>query len=97
MPAPVSHLAVGYAMGACARQGVPVCRICVVAAACAALPDIDVLVSTLPISHGPLLGHPPRSPSGAFAFPGRRSAIRAGVSVPSCARKRFLSFSQPSS
>ena len=39
----------------------------------------------------------PHSRSSVFAFPGRRSAIPAGVSVPSCARKRFSSFSQPSS
>ena len=45
MPTPISHAAVGYAIGAWAPHDVPPSarRVCLVAAACAALPDIDVL------------------------------------------------------
>lgn len=45
MPTPISHAAVGYAIGAWAPHDVPpsVRRVCLAAAACAALPDIDVL------------------------------------------------------
>ena len=45
MPTPISHAAVGYAIGAWSRHGAPPSarRVCLVAAACAALPDIDVL------------------------------------------------------
>ncbi|HEY6092904.1 MAG TPA: metal-dependent hydrolase [Gemmatimonadales bacterium] len=41
MPTPVSHLAVGYAIASWARIDVPARRVGIVAAACAALPDID--------------------------------------------------------
>lgn len=41
MPTPVSHLAVGYAISSWARIDVPARRLGLVAAACAALPDID--------------------------------------------------------
>ena len=45
MPTPISHAAVGYAIGAWAPHAVPPSarRVCLIAAACAALPDIDVL------------------------------------------------------
>ena len=45
VPTPISHAAVGYAIGAWAPHDVPPSarRVCLVAAACAALPDIDVL------------------------------------------------------
>jgi inner membrane protein len=45
MPTPVSHAAVGYAIGVWTQRGAPVKRVCVIAAACAALPDIDLLSS----------------------------------------------------
>lgn len=41
MPTPVSHAAVGFAIAAWTQQGPPTRRVCLVAAACAALPDID--------------------------------------------------------
>jgi len=45
VPTPVSHATVGYALGIWTQRGAPVRRVCVAAAACAALPDIDVLFS----------------------------------------------------
>jgi inner membrane protein len=41
---------VGYALGVWSQRGIPVRRVCVAAAACAALPDIDILASPL-IAH----------------------------------------------
>lgn len=41
MPTPVSHAAVGYAIASWARADAPARRLGIVAAACAALPDID--------------------------------------------------------
>jgi len=45
MPTPLSHAAVGYAIGAWSAHDVPPStqRVCLAAAACAALPDIDVI------------------------------------------------------
>lgn len=45
MPTPISHAAVGYALGAWLPHDTPpsATRVCITAAACAALPDIDVL------------------------------------------------------
>lgn len=45
MPTPISHAAVGYAIGAWSPHEIPPSthRVCLVAAACAALPDIDVI------------------------------------------------------
>ena len=45
MPTPISHAAVGYAIGAWSPHDAPSLtqRVCLVAAACAALPDIDVI------------------------------------------------------
>ena len=48
MPTPVTHAAVGFAIGAWMQERSPAMRVCVAAAACAALPDIDVLWSPLP-------------------------------------------------
>ncbi|HEY7194446.1 MAG TPA: metal-dependent hydrolase [Gemmatimonadales bacterium] len=46
MPTPISHAAVGLAIGAwTAPAPRPTTRVCALAAACAALPDIDVLWS----------------------------------------------------
>lgn len=43
MPTPISHAAVGYALGIWTQRGAPMRRVCLAAAACAALPDIDLL------------------------------------------------------
>ena len=51
MPTPISHAAVGFAIGAWTAPAPPTTRVCALAAACAALPDIDVLwASGLPES-----------------------------------------------
>lgn len=54
MPTPISHAAVGFAVGSWSAPARPSTRVCLAAAACAALPDIDVLWSPL--------GLPPSSP-----------------------------------
>jgi inner membrane protein len=41
VPTPVSHAAVGFAIAAWTQQRPPTRRVCLVAAACAVLPDID--------------------------------------------------------
>ena len=41
MPSPISHAAVGFAIAAWTQQRPPTRRVCLVAAACAALPDVD--------------------------------------------------------
>jgi len=41
VPTPVSHAAVGFAIAAWTQQRPPTRHVCIVAAACAALPDID--------------------------------------------------------
>ncbi|PYO88691.1 MAG: hypothetical protein DMD58_11650 [Gemmatimonadetes bacterium] len=41
MPTPISHAAVGFAIAAWTQQRPPARRVCLVAAACATLPDID--------------------------------------------------------
>jgi len=41
VPTPVSHAAVGFAIAAWTRQRPPTRRVCLVAAGCAVLPDID--------------------------------------------------------
>jgi inner membrane protein len=41
VPTPISHAAVGFAIAAWTQQRPPTRRLCLVAAACAALPDID--------------------------------------------------------
>ena len=51
MPTPISHAAVDFAIGSWTAPSRPSLRVCVAAAACAALPDIDVLWSSgLPAS-----------------------------------------------
>jgi inner membrane protein len=51
MPTPVSHAAVGFAIGTWTAPVRPSTRVCLAATACAALPDIDVLWSSgLPAS-----------------------------------------------
>ncbi|HWC75058.1 MAG TPA: metal-dependent hydrolase [Gemmatimonadales bacterium] len=41
MPTPITHATVGFAIAAWGQQSPPSRRVCLVAAACAALPDID--------------------------------------------------------
>lgn len=43
MPTPLTHAAVGFAIGSWTAPQPPAARVCIAAAACAALPDIDVL------------------------------------------------------
>lgn len=47
MPTPISHATVGYALGIWTQRGAPMRRVCIAAAVCAALPDIDFLLSPL--------------------------------------------------
>jgi len=47
VPTPVSHAAVGYALGAWTQRPAPARRVCIAAAACAALPDIDVVAGSV--------------------------------------------------
>jgi inner membrane protein len=61
VPTPLSHATVGYALGVWAQRGLPGKRVCIAAAACAALPDIDVLAS-------PLIAHRGITHSLLFAF-----------------------------
>lgn len=61
MPTPISHAAVGYALGIWTQRGVPMRRVCIAAAICAALPDIDLLFA-------PLIEHRAITHSLTFAF-----------------------------
>jgi membrane-bound metal-dependent hydrolase YbcI (DUF457 family) len=45
VPTPISHATVGYALGIWTQRGLPARRVLIAAAACAALPDIDLLFS----------------------------------------------------
>lgn len=68
MPTPISHAAVGFALGAATQPGAPARRVCLVAAACAALPDIDVFGSPLGVSTASLFAHRAITHSLAFAL-----------------------------
>jgi inner membrane protein len=70
VPTPISHAAVGFAVAAWTQRGVPTRRVCIVAAACAALPDIDVLGWPLHISGASPFGHRAITHSLAFAVVG---------------------------
>ena len=70
MPTPISHAAVGFAIGAWAQRGTPTTRVCVAAAACAALPDIDVLWSPLQLADTSPFAHRAITHSLAFALLG---------------------------
>ena len=61
MPTPISHATVGYALGIWTQRDVPLRRVCLAAAACAALPDIDLLLS-------PFIEHRAITHSLTFAF-----------------------------
>jgi inner membrane protein len=70
MPTPISHAAVGFAVGTWAQPGIPRRRVCLVAAACAAFPDIDVLAWPLHLSSSSPLGHRAITHSLVFALAG---------------------------
>jgi len=61
VPTPISHATVGYALGIWTQRGVPTRRVCIAAAVCAALPDIDLLLA-------PLIEHRAITHSLTFAF-----------------------------
>jgi inner membrane protein len=77
VPTPISHAAVGFAIAAWTGPGAPTRRACLVAAACAALPDIDVVGSLFHVSNASLFGHRGITHSLAFAFVG--AALAAGI------------------
>lgn len=68
MPTPISHAAVGFAIAAWTQQRPPTRRLCLVAAACAALPDIDVLWSPLHLAETSLFAHRAITHSLTFAL-----------------------------
>lgn len=68
MPTPISHAAVGYALGAWTQRGVPTRRVCIVAAVCAALPDIDALGWPLHTANTSLFAHRAITHSLVFAL-----------------------------
>jgi membrane-bound metal-dependent hydrolase YbcI (DUF457 family) len=77
VPTPLSHAAVGYALGAWIQPGRPSARVCIAAAACAALPDIDAIGWTLHISDTSTFAHRAITHSLAFAFGGALLATAA--------------------
>ena len=70
VPTPISHAAVGLAIAAWTEPGVATRRAYIVAAACAALPDIDVVGSLFHVSNASLFGHRGITHSLAFALAG---------------------------
>ena len=80
MPTPVSHAAVGFAIAAWTQQRPPTRRVCLVAAACAALPDIDFF--EWPVAHR-TIAH-----SLAFAVVGAAAATFIFFRSPEWARQR---------
>lgn len=70
MPTPLSHAAVGYALGAWIPPGRPSVRVCIAAAACSALPDIDAIGWALHISDTSIFAHRAITHSLAFALAG---------------------------
>ena len=77
MPTPLSHAAVGYALGAWIQPGRPSARVCIAAAACAALPDIDAIGSALHIPDTSTFAHRAITHSLAFALAGALLATAA--------------------
>lgn len=67
MPTPISHAAVGFAIGAWTRGQAPARRVCVVAAACAALPDSDAIGWVLGVPDSSLFAHRAITHSLVFA------------------------------
>ncbi len=70
MPTPISHAAVGFAVAAWTQHGVATRRVCIVAAACAVLPDMDVIAWLLHVSNASPFGHRAITHSLAFALVG---------------------------
>ncbi len=68
MPTPVTHAAVGFALGAWTQRGAPTRRVCVAAATCAALPDIDAIGWSLRVSDTSLFSHRAITHSLPFAL-----------------------------
>ena len=68
MPTPISHFAVGFAVAAWTQQDAPTRRVCVAAAVCGALPDIDVLGSALHVAQTSLFSHRALTHSLTFAL-----------------------------
>jgi inner membrane protein len=70
VPTPISHAAVGFAIAAWTQRATPSegGRVCAVAAACAALPDIDVIGWLLHLSDASLFSHRAITHSLAFAL-----------------------------
>jgi inner membrane protein len=68
VPTPISHAAVGCAIAAWTQRAAPSGRVCAVAAACAALPDIDVIGWPLHLSDASLFSHRGITHSLAFAL-----------------------------
>jgi inner membrane protein len=77
VPTPLSHAAVGYALGAWIQPGRPSARVCIAAAACAALPDIDAFGWALHISDASTFAHRAITHSLAFALGGALLATAA--------------------
>lgn len=70
MPTPISHAAVGLALAAWLQRGAPARRVCIVAAACAATPDIDAIGWPLQVANDSLFAHRALTHSLAFAAAG---------------------------
>ena len=68
MPTPVTHAAVGFALGPWTQRGAPTRRVCVAAATCAALPDIDAIGWSLRVSDTSLFSHRAITHSLPFAL-----------------------------
>ena len=80
MPTPVSHAAVGFAIAAWTQQRPPAKRVCLVAAACAVLPDIDFF--GWPVAHRSL------THSLAFAIAAAAAATLLFFHDPQWSRQR---------
>ena len=80
MPTPVSHAAVGVAIAAWTQQRPPTKRVCLVAAACAVLPDIDY--------YGWPLAHRSLTHSLAFAIAAAAAATFIFFRSPQWSRQR---------
>jgi len=74
MPTPISHATVGLAIAAWTGRGIPSRRLCLVAAACAAVPDIDLVGWPLHMSDASLFSHRAITHSLVFALIGALAA-----------------------
>jgi inner membrane protein len=88
VPSTPSHAVVGFALAAWAQQRPPQRRVCLAAAACAALPDIDVISWPLHISNASLFAHRAITHSIAFALLGTLLATRLFFGGPDWAPSR---------